>query len=972
MKNILRLMLVVSLVLIVGTMASCALLPRIHFYGESVVNPTCTEQGYTLHKCRLCEESYQDNFVDAFGHDYQAAESVVAPTCTEQGYTTYQCSRCEQSYQDDFVEALAHSYEATNTVAPGCGTEGYTEYTCSDCKDVRTDDVTKALHHRFNGGACLNCQMEAPTDRIEPNTDWYSETTAVFVLKTKEELAGFAQLVNEGADFVGRTVRLGADIDLGYAEWTPIGTASYPFTGTFSGEKYTVSGLKITASGSYVGLFGNVKGNIYNLSVVGASVYAPDTVSYVGAVVGRLDGQLTSVSATGYVDARTSECVGGVAGYVASSTSFTDLVSDVFVAGGNYTGGVVGRMQIGGAIVSGLVATAPVTGEDFVGGAVGSLASDNVVFVEKITVTGDVYGNVKVGGAIGYLEGKVNSNIKNVSVSADVSGKYYVGGLIGHAVNVALEDSTNAGSTVEARDALIDGTFFYAYLGGYVGYGYSVKGCNNTVAINYISRGMYVGGIAGYLVSNLHDCENNAPITGYNRIGGLVGGYSNTAVANLYNLKNTGDITAVEAAGGIIGWAPIGGTLSMASCENTGAIVVEEGRAGGIVGILDAPTQQISANTLKNTGDVTSKGTEVGGLFGQLLVSDASIVRDSESAANVIGKYRVGGLIGFAKGVALQSCSNAGSSVLATGWKVEDTEMYAYLGGYIGQGGKAVNCVNEVALNYTGIGLFVGGIIGYTNEDILGCTNNAAIFSDAGMVGGIVGKTTALLTDCVNNGDVTSSRDTVGGIAGMVEVQVTTARTYSGLTNNGAVSGQENVGGVIGRYRWEVYYGCCRGYRVAVTFKDMTNNGAVSGGAYVGGISGCTAVNNTGDFWCDNHGVLERDHNSYSYFNLAGSNCVNTGMVSGTTDVGEIFGLFWSDGDSTLKNYTVIGQKTVNGEVLTDANYDVGYSTRLTLSEREIYVEEVPEVDGEPNGDVVEDTEDSENGENEENTGENA
>ncbi len=40
-----------------------------HNYIETVVNPTCTEQGYTLYKC-ACGKEYKDSFVGATGHNY--------------------------------------------------------------------------------------------------------------------------------------------------------------------------------------------------------------------------------------------------------------------------------------------------------------------------------------------------------------------------------------------------------------------------------------------------------------------------------------------------------------------------------------------------------------------------------------------------------------------------------------------------------------------------------------------------------------------------------------------------------------------------------------------------------------------------------------------------------------------------------------------------------------------------------------
>lgn len=42
-----------------------------HNFIETVVNPTCMQEGYTLHKCD-CGKEYQDNFVVATGHNYGA------------------------------------------------------------------------------------------------------------------------------------------------------------------------------------------------------------------------------------------------------------------------------------------------------------------------------------------------------------------------------------------------------------------------------------------------------------------------------------------------------------------------------------------------------------------------------------------------------------------------------------------------------------------------------------------------------------------------------------------------------------------------------------------------------------------------------------------------------------------------------------------------------------------------------------
>ena len=139
-----------------------------HTYTTTVVEPTCTEDGYTLYECE-CGYSYTDNIVDATGHTYTSA--VTAPTCLNAGYTTYTCT-CGDSYTDNVVDALGHNYVESETetgsvftcsrcgdsytghqhtytgsvVAPTCTMRGYTVYTCS-CGDTYMGNYVPALGH---------------------------------------------------------------------------------------------------------------------------------------------------------------------------------------------------------------------------------------------------------------------------------------------------------------------------------------------------------------------------------------------------------------------------------------------------------------------------------------------------------------------------------------------------------------------------------------------------------------------------------------------------------------------------------------------------------------------------------------------------------------------------------------------------------------------------------------------------------
>ncbi len=108
------------------------------------------------------------------------------------------------------------------------------------------------------------------------DTSWYNDSDTEFVIYTAEQLAGLAQLVNNGNSFSGKTIYLGNSIDLAQIHWTPIGiTENNCFSGTFDGNFFEIYGAKIvyaeardSLNGS--GLFGNVKNaSLKNVGVVG-------------------------------------------------------------------------------------------------------------------------------------------------------------------------------------------------------------------------------------------------------------------------------------------------------------------------------------------------------------------------------------------------------------------------------------------------------------------------------------------------------------------------------------------------------------------------------------------------------------------------------------------------------------------------------------------------------------------------------
>lgn len=67
-----------------------------HQYKASIVQPTCTEKGYTLHKCS-CGDSYRDTYTDALGHDPDpwSITTIKQATEMERGKYTRPCMRCK-------------------------------------------------------------------------------------------------------------------------------------------------------------------------------------------------------------------------------------------------------------------------------------------------------------------------------------------------------------------------------------------------------------------------------------------------------------------------------------------------------------------------------------------------------------------------------------------------------------------------------------------------------------------------------------------------------------------------------------------------------------------------------------------------------------------------------------------------------------------------------------------------------------
>ena len=131
-----------------------AKLEHTHKYASTVIAPTCTEAGYTVHECS-CGQSYSDSYVPLLGHDFSVWYIVKQPTEYEGGREQRACQRCEfiESRELEPLGHTGHSY-STVTVNPTCTDEGYTLHICA-CGDMYKDNTVPTAGHKWDNGKMI-------------------------------------------------------------------------------------------------------------------------------------------------------------------------------------------------------------------------------------------------------------------------------------------------------------------------------------------------------------------------------------------------------------------------------------------------------------------------------------------------------------------------------------------------------------------------------------------------------------------------------------------------------------------------------------------------------------------------------------------------------------------------------------------------------------------------------------------------
>ena len=258
---------------------------------------------------------------------------------------------------------------------------------------------------------------------------------ATRTISTLEELKAFRDEVNVGNTFKGETIELANDIDLGGEEWTPIGTQSHQFQGTFNGNGHTISNLKINRPYSEnSGFFGfTTVGEIKNLTFHNA-----DVTGYlnVGVVAGcPYTSKYSNIKLTGDIKVSGYAYVGGMFGKNAYA-DLTDLTIDAnagsYVKADSensrtYVGGIVGFMGEGNQTLMNIISNINVIGSTCdIGGIVGIAHYGNkfinvICTAELIQLVNasDEGDHLEIGGIAGVWHNESGQTVLLLNCSAE-------------------------------------------------------------------------------------------------------------------------------------------------------------------------------------------------------------------------------------------------------------------------------------------------------------------------------------------------------------------------------------------------------------------------------------------------------------------------------------------------------------------------------------------------------------------------
>ena len=221
-------------------------------------------------------------------------------------------------------------------------------------------------------------------EQIEADTSWYKKDAtngSTYVIDTAAKLYGLVEKSKVDSYFYA-TVKLGADITVNIGDanewatkeavnnWEPI-SRTYPFTGKFDGQGYTIKGLYMDTDIQYGGLFAQVNSGTFNSeanylkNLRIENSYFQSSANNLGSIAGLLVANMSNVYSDAIVVTSNKQC-GGLIGQFNGQKSisncwFDGTVTSTCTEAQQGCGGLVGLVDKAGNTIEDCLNTGDVT-----------------------------------------------------------------------------------------------------------------------------------------------------------------------------------------------------------------------------------------------------------------------------------------------------------------------------------------------------------------------------------------------------------------------------------------------------------------------------------------------------------------------------------------------------------------------------------------------------------------------------------
>ncbi len=629
-------------------------------------------------------------------------------------------------------------------------------------------------------GACLNfADFWTIRDSGSPTPVCFG-SDRTFTAGSAADLADVAA-ASQRFDFTGWTILLGTDVDMnpGFtagadgmtdgadgtpAAWTPIGSQSKPFAGTFDGQGNTISGVYLSTTTARQGLFGETASTAVLRDFSLTNSYFTTNTVRLGSIAGSFKGRAERIHSDAFVTA---------------------------TGGTNGTGGMFGLFD-GDAVVSECWYDGTINGQMHVGGLIGKVLNAGTVTVEHSLFSGTVTGISQVGGLIGVTQsasgGVTIYDSASLGTVTKTGSSTQNGILVGYnTTTLTARHSTAANSTAgNVTSGVANGT------------GSSYTYPNSGILSTKVSELTGFNGktkLSAYLLFDEYWSirENDVPVPVY---------FSEGGGSNVYVISTADALLAFAAesqTNNFAGWTiKLGADIDLNPGWDASAKVAAA-QAWTPIGSQSKPF----AGTFDGQGHTISGvymeiSAAINGLFRK--TAETAVLKNfrlENSFLNVTAGNRVGSIAGDGYGAIYNVYSNA--IIDGRGWT----------GGLVGFACSLTmeQCIFDGAYtNTTANGNGVGGLIGYINGGntvIRNCINSGSVNADlytennqpkaGGLVGQVASSATLSIENCLNTGLVSTVKTyTFGRILGYNDNGCSTTVTGSYATQESCASPDSN------------------------------------------------------------------------------------------------------------------------------------------------------------------------------------